>query len=164
MALKYSDWARLVSMTAAMWSLWGAIWGIAYRKFFLDMIGAELGPAGLIPPKSSALFIAIIVDLPILQVLTILLALAILAIEWPLPFLQKTIVNRSFIIKMTMHFVLGFMSLLIYQTFDSAFVLFFCIWIYGRAHQKGEAMTGAELAKGGEGGGRGVGRDAERQV
>lgn len=111
------------------------------------MIGGVLGPEGLMcvrctrldqltdphpydrsPPKSSALFIAIIVQIPLVQIFTIvsircavstirlrfpctqILGLFVLAIDWPLPFLSQTVFSRSPIFKMALHFVLGFLS------------------------------------------------------
>lgn len=72
-------------LTTGADTIWAAIWGIFYRKFFWDMIGGTLGPHGLMyvplhsfetltrysPGPNSSLLVSIIVDMPILQVVNI---------------------------------------------------------------------------------------------
>jgi len=138
--LVYHDWARLVSLTSGIWILWGAIWGIFYRKFFLDMIGGTLGPNGLIAPPSSTIFITLIVKMPVLQIFAIISALLILASGWPVPLLKRTFLHRSFVFKIALHVWAGFIAMLIYQTFDATFVSFLAAGIYSAALKKGEVV------------------------
>ena len=87
--LIWHDLARLVALTSATYLVWANGWGIFYRKFMLDAIGGRLGPAGIMcvrlcsvygiwqgqrshsPPPSSALFMAIIVKAPVVQIVNI---------------------------------------------------------------------------------------------
>ncbi|KNZ57895.1 hypothetical protein VP01_2045g1 [Puccinia sorghi] len=63
----WSQWGRLVALTAGAWQLWGALWAIFYRKYFWDFVGGKLGPAGIIPPGFAAPFINLIVTTPVIQ-------------------------------------------------------------------------------------------------
>ncbi|KAG8740575.1 hypothetical protein FRC10_004152 [Ceratobasidium sp. 414] len=87
----WHQWARLVALTAGIYGMWAGFWGIFYRKFFWDFIGGHLvGPApgaanpfsgGMIPAKSAAPFLAIIVTVPVLQILTIIMSLTLALLE-----------------------------------------------------------------------------------
>ncbi|KAG8701077.1 hypothetical protein FRC09_002523 [Ceratobasidium sp. 395] len=87
----WHQWARLVALTAGIYGVWAGFWGILFRKFFWDFIGGVLfappkGAAnpfsgGMIPAKSAAPFIAIIVTIPLVQIVTIIMALTLALLE-----------------------------------------------------------------------------------
>ncbi|KAG9103399.1 hypothetical protein FRC06_011038 [Ceratobasidium sp. 370] len=92
----WHQWARLVSLTAGIYGMWAGFWGILFRKFFWDFIGGQLvapppGAAnpfsgGMITAKSAAPFVAIIVTVPVLQILTIIMSLVLTLLEASLSF------------------------------------------------------------------------------
>ncbi|KPV71639.1 uncharacterized protein RHOBADRAFT_56477 [Rhodotorula graminis WP1] len=93
--LIWHDWARLLALTSAFSVGWAAIWAFFYRKFFWDFVGATLGPGGLVPPPSAAIFVKIIVDFPVLQVINLVNALVTLGLEWPLPPVARLKIHGS---------------------------------------------------------------------
>ncbi|GAA5935039.1 hypothetical protein JCM1841_000102 [Sporobolomyces salmonicolor] len=63
----WHDWARLLALTSACFTIWAAAWGIFFRKYFWSFVGGELGAEGLIPPPQAAFFVKTIVTLPLFQ-------------------------------------------------------------------------------------------------
>lgn len=118
-------------------TIWAGFWGIFYRKFFWDFVGGILrAPGGLQyvplyycyiiikliylvsrPSANSAIFITLIVKFPIVQILTILTAASMVALEYPLPLLKSTFLYRSIIIRIVMLIMQASMAILFYQVF-----------------------------------------------
>jgi len=147
----WHDWARLVSISACIYAIWACYWGIFYRKFFWDFVGGTLrDPGGLQAPKSQAFFIDIMVKVPAIQIIVMLHAAFLLALEWPLPVLQKLPIHRSLTLRAVMLTLQSFLSILFYQGTNASIYAFIAALGYSRAIMKGETM---EVAKGNRGSG-----------
>lgn len=66
-----SQWARLMALTSGAYVVWASLWAFWYRKFFWDMLGAELGPTGLVPNQRVKVLVHVIVDVPVVQVVNL---------------------------------------------------------------------------------------------
>ncbi|CAH7684796.1 hypothetical protein BY996DRAFT_4632465 [Phakopsora pachyrhizi] len=138
--LIWSQWGRLLAITSGFWTAWGGLWGIFYRKYFWDFVEGKLGPAGIIPGPSAAPFLAVIVDLPLVQGLCILTGLLTVAFEWPL--FPNLFVYQSLVFKVIFYVHAGILSALIYQSVDAAVFYFITILAYTVAISKGETVRG----------------------
>jgi len=147
--LVWNDWSHLLGITSAVYGLWAGFWGLFYRKFFWDMIGGTLGPAGIIPGPNSAFFDMIIVTIPIVQILVMVLSVKLLLLEFaPFAAIKKTFMYRSFMYKASMYFVLAFLSILFYQGTNAALYSLVAVAAYVRAQVKGELMPEGKENKG----------------
>ena len=66
-------------------------------------------------PKSAALFVSIVIQAPICQVLVMLSGAALLALEWPLPALKQLSIHRAMILRPVMLLFQAFFAILFYQ-------------------------------------------------
>jgi len=147
--LIWHDWARLVSITACIYGVWGGYWGIFYRKFFWDFVGGTLrDPGGMQAPASAAFFIAIIVKAPIIQILVMLHAAFMLALEWPLPFMKTLSIQRSFALKAVLLVMQASLAILFYQGTNVALYSLIAAIGYGRAQALGEIAQEAKDNRG----------------
>ncbi|OAV87000.1 hypothetical protein PTTG_10067, partial [Puccinia triticina 1-1 BBBD Race 1] len=106
--LIWSDWGRLVALTAGYWNLWGALWGIFYRKYLWDFVGGKLGPVGIIPPGFAAPFIQLIVKLPAIQGACAICGLLTVLFEWPV--FPGTFLYRSLAFKVVFYSLSGVLA------------------------------------------------------
>jgi len=67
------------------------------------------------PAPSDAVFVSIIVKLPVIQSLTILLAFFIIALEFPLHQLKSLVIHRSIILRIVLLLFQAFLTILFYQ-------------------------------------------------
>ena len=67
------------------------------------------------PPNSAALFVTIIIKVPILQIFTMLMGFTLLALEWPLPLLKGTMFHRSLVLRPVFLLMLALTSIFFYQ-------------------------------------------------
>ncbi|WVQ84449.1 hypothetical protein IAT38_006601 [Cryptococcus sp. DSM 104549] len=149
--LIWHHWGRLLALTAAVYMAWASYWAFFFRKFFWDMIGGTLGPAGLVPGANTAPLVKLVVDIPLLQSFTLVLSLMALALEMPLPFIKGTAIHRSLILRVVMYFITGFIGIMIYQTVDCAVYFVITSGVYVVAMSKGEVIGGSEgSSSGGE--------------
>jgi len=147
--LIWHEWSRYVSLTATVYTIWAAFWGILFRKFFWDFIGGVLRfPGGLQPANNVAVFIAIIVKAPIIQILSMLLAFGIVALEYPAPFLKGTSLHRSLAVRIVVLLLQAFLDLLYYQGTNGAIWSLVAIIGYTRAIMLGEKMEEAKENRG----------------
>ncbi|EJT97409.1 hypothetical protein DACRYDRAFT_25166 [Dacryopinax primogenitus] len=154
--LVWYEWAHYLGLTSAAYALWAGFWGLFFRKFFWDMIGGTLGPAGIIPGPGSALFVAVIVQVPLVQILTMILSVVILMLELPpLKSMKESFVYRNFMFKASLYFGLAFLSVLFYQGINAAIYSLVTIFAYTGAQLKGEMMPEQKANKG-----RGKGSEA----
>ncbi|KZT72235.1 hypothetical protein DAEQUDRAFT_755402 [Daedalea quercina L-15889] len=117
--LIWHEWARYVTIIASLYTVWGAYWGIFYRKFFWDFIGGTLrAPGGLQPSPGNAFFVDIIVKAPVVQLISIFMAMGMVALEFPAPFLKGTAIQRNFTVKIVLLIMQAFFALLFYQNVD----------------------------------------------
>ncbi|KAH9839338.1 uncharacterized protein C8Q71DRAFT_704311 [Rhodofomes roseus] len=147
--LIWHEWARYVSITASLYSIWAAFYGILYRKFFWDFIGGTLrAPGGLQPSPGIALFIDIIVKAPVVQLITMFMAMGMVALEFPAPFVKGTSIQRNFTIKLVMLIMQAFSAIMFYQGTNGAIYSLVAAIGYGRAMMLGEVMEEAKNNKG----------------
>lgn len=67
------------------------------------------------PSPKAALFITLIVRVPIIQIVAMLLGMLILAIELPLPAIKKFSFYRSLVVRIVLLLFQVFFSILFYQ-------------------------------------------------
>ncbi|KAJ7593992.1 hypothetical protein C8J56DRAFT_1002013 [Mycena floridula] len=134
-------YARFVSITASCYAIWSAFFGIFYRKFFWDFVGGTLrDPGGIQPSAAASVFITLIVKVPVIQIASILLGLAILALERPLPPVKKLSIHRSFALRIVMLSLQSFLTILYYQGTNATLYCLIAAGCYIQAQLKGEAM------------------------
>jgi len=118
---------------------------MVYRKFFWDFVsGIRRNPGGIQPAKQDAFFISIIVKAPVVPILSLLLGLSILALEYPAPFMKGTAAYRSMVVKVVLLFFQVFLGLLFYQGTNGAIWSLAAIFGYTRAIMLGEVMEEAK--------------------
>ncbi|KAB5593163.1 hypothetical protein CTheo_3393 [Ceratobasidium theobromae] len=153
----WHQWARYVSLTAGIYGIWAGFWGILFRKFFWDFIGGRLvAPApgapifsgGMITAPSAAPFVAIIVTIPLIQILTILMCIGLVLLEYPSPMVKKLPIYRSFVFRIVWLLILAFISVLFYQGTNVAIYSLTAAIGYIRAQMKGEIMQEAKDNRG----------------
>jgi vacuolar-type H+-ATPase subunit I/STV1 len=150
--LIWNDWARFLSITACIYSIWASYWGFFYRKFFWDFVGGTLrDPGGMQAPESASLFINIIIKAPVVQLLTMILASFLLALEWPLPILKHLPIHRSFIFRTMLLISQGVLAILFYQGTNGAIWSLIAALAYTRAMALGEEIEDAKQNKGSTG-------------
>lgn len=147
--LIWHDLARYISITASVYAVWSGFYGLYYRKFFWDFVGAILrDPGGLQPAPGAAVFITIIVKNPIVQIFAMIIGLAMIALEYPLPQLQGMALNRSFALKIVLLFFQAFVCILYYQGTNAALWSLIAAGCYTRAQLLGETMEEAKQNRG----------------
>ncbi|OAX37403.1 hypothetical protein K503DRAFT_850460 [Rhizopogon vinicolor AM-OR11-026] len=108
--------SRCISLTASFYAVWAGLWGIFFRKFFWDFLDGILrAPGGLQPSPKVAVFITIIVKLPIIQIVTMVLGFIMIALEYPLPIINGTAVHRNFSLRVVILILQGIVAALFYQ-------------------------------------------------
>jgi len=147
--LVWHEYARYVSLTASVYTIWACFWGFFYRKFFWDFVGGTLrDPGGLQAPASSAIFVTIIVKLPLIQILTMLIAIFMVALETPLPQLRGLSIQRSIVLRVVVLIMQTFFAILFYQGTNGAIWSLIAAGCYGRALALGEKMEDAKNNRG----------------
>ncbi|TFK54508.1 hypothetical protein OE88DRAFT_1203568 [Heliocybe sulcata] len=147
--LIWHEYARLLTITSSVYTIWAAFWGIFFRKFFWDFVGGIVrAPGGLQPSKSNAVFITLIVKAPIIQLFAMLLAFAILAMEVPLPQLKGSSFHRNFVVRIPMLLLQAFLTILFYQGTNASLWSMISAACYARAVVLGEVMKEAKDNRG----------------
>jgi len=147
--LVWHEYSRLLSITATVYTVWAGFWGLVYRKFFWDFIGGTLrDPGGLQPSPHAAVFIRVIVKSPIIQILAMLVGFSILAVECPLPQIQKTRIHRSLALRIVMLLFQTSLAILFYQGTNGALWSLIAAGGYTRAVMLGETMVEAKDNRG----------------
>ncbi|RPD54768.1 hypothetical protein L226DRAFT_569017 [Lentinus tigrinus ALCF2SS1-7] len=147
--LVWHEYARYVSLTATVYTIWAAFFGIYYRKFFWDFVhGIVRAPGGLQPAASDGIFVSIIVKAPVVQLLNMVLGFGLLALDYPLPFLKNSAIHRSFPIRIVLLLLQAFFAILYYQGTNGAIYSIIAALCYTRAQLNGEVMPEAKDNKG----------------
>jgi len=147
--LVWHEYARYVSLTANVYAIWAAFWGFYFRKYFFDFInGIVRSPGGIQPAASDSFFISIIVKAPVIQILSMLLAISLIVLDYPLPYLKNTAIHRSFVVRIVLLLLQTFLSILYYQGTNGALYSFIAALCYVRAQVLGEVMPEAKDNKG----------------
>jgi len=150
--LIWHEYSRLLSITATVYTVWAGFWGLVYRKFFWDFVGGTLrDPGGLQPSPNASVFIAIMVKAPVVQIFAMLLGMFILALEFPLPLVQKIRIYRSIVLRVVLLVFQAFLAILFYQGTNGALWSLIAAAGYTRALVLGEEMAeaGNNRGKGG---------------
>jgi len=143
--LIWHQYSRLVSITSSVYAIWASLWGLFFRKFFWDFIGGTLqNPGGIQPSPKVAVFIAIIVDFPAIQILTIVLAAFNLCIELPLPVIKTLSLYRSLFLRIILLIFQACSSVLFYQGTNAALWSLISAICYMRAISLGERIEEAK--------------------
>lgn len=147
--LVWHEYARLVSISASIYSVWAGFWGLIYRKFFWDFVNGTLrNPGGLQPAKQDAIFVTLIVKAPVIQIFAILTGLFIIALEFPLPLLKGNRFQRSFVMKALMLVNQAMNAVFFYQGTNGALWSLIAAACYGRAIYLGETVKEAKDNRG----------------
>jgi len=122
--LIFSQWARLIGLTAGSTELLGGGFGLIYRLSMFEPIVPGLDP--LFNPFN------------IVAVLCIVFGLIIMAVEYPIKPFQKTFIVTAHSLKCFMFFIFGFISIFNYQNVTPALFMFFNVFLYAKASSNGE--------------------------
>jgi len=147
--LVWHEYSRLVAITASVYTFWAGFWGLVWRKFFWDFVGGTLrDPGGLQAPPSAAFFVTVIIKAPIIQIISVVLAGFIIALEFPAPFLKGTRLHRNIVIRIPLLLVQTFLAVLFYQGTNGAIWSLIAAGGYARAVMLGEEMKEAKENRG----------------
>lgn len=147
--LIWHEYSRYVSLTACVYTIWASFWGCFYRKFFWDFVGGTLrNPGGLQPSPQAAGFVTVIVKAPVIQILTMIVAFSMIALEFPLPQLRGTRIHRSFVVRIVMLVLQAFLAIMFYQGTNGALWSLIAAGCYTRAQVLGEKMADAKDNRG----------------
>jgi len=147
--LIWHEYARYVSITASVYTVWAGYFGLIYRKFFWDFVGGiSRNPGGLQPANSNLFFIDIIVKVPVIQIFSILIGLSILALEYPAPFMKGTGLYRSLVARVVLLLFQTFFAIIFYQGTNGAIWSLAAIFCYTRAIRLGEVMQDSKDNRG----------------
>ena len=67
------------------------------------------------PSPNASFFITIMVKAPVIQILSMLMAFAIVALEYPAPFLKGTSLHRSLAVRVVVLLAQAFLAIMYYQ-------------------------------------------------
>jgi hypothetical protein len=150
--LIWHEYARLVSVTACVYTIWSSFYALIYRKFFWDFMGGTLrDPGGYQTAPGATVFTTMIIKVPVVQLFSMVLGVLLLAIEYPIPPLKNLSIRRSFVFKIVMLLFLTFFTCLYYQGTNAAIYSFIAACCYIRAQVLGEKMEEAKSNRGKEG-------------
>ncbi|KAJ8509062.1 hypothetical protein ONZ45_g8738 [Pleurotus djamor] len=147
--LVWHEYARYVSITSSVYAVWASFFGLLYRKFFWDFVGASLrDPGGLQAAPGNAIFITLIVKAPVVQIIAMLLGMFLLALDFPLPQLKGLSIHRSLVLRVVLLLFQVFLNVLFYQGTNAAIWSLIAAGCYARAVALGEQMADAKGNKG----------------
>jgi hypothetical protein len=149
--LIWHEYSRYVAITASVYTVWAGYFGLLYRKFFWDFVsGIRRNPGGIQPANQDAIFITIMVKAPVIQIISILLALTVLAFEYPAPFLKGTSAHRNLVTRVVLLVFQIFFAIMFYQGTNGAIWSIVALIGYSRALMLGEVMKDPKDSKGRE--------------
>ena len=156
----WHEWARYVNIFASVYSIWAGFWRIFFPKFFWDFVNGtnvtvradglpcfDDTPCGILPAPQDQIFIAIIVNAPIVQILSIIFGITHLTIELT-PAIKKLGIYRSFPLKIVTLLIQTFLTCLFYQGTNGAVYSLRVAIGYGVAVDQGEVMEEAKEERG----------------
>jgi len=145
----WNEWARLVSMTASVYTVWASFYAFLYRKFFWDFIGGiTRAPGGLQPSKAALPFVDVIVKVPIIQIFAMLTGITLILFELPNSPFRKSSLHRSFLVRVMLLVQQAALTILLYQGTNAALYSAIAILGYTKAIMKGERLEDAKINKG----------------
>jgi len=141
----WHEWARFVTLTASVYTVWSSFYAFIYRKFFWDFVdGIVRDPGGIQPGKSALPFVAVIVKVPIIQIFALLTGLTLIALEMPIPQLKKSSIYRSFVVRIVLLVQQAALTILYYQGTNAAIYSLIAIFAYTKAVMRGEQLDEAK--------------------
>lgn len=158
----WHQWAQYVGIFASVYTVWAGIWGIFFRKFFWDFVNGTLmpgptnvdgrpcfddNPCGIVPAKSDAIFITLIVKAPIIQIIAIIFGITHLIIELA-PQVRKLAIYRSWAIRIVTYTLQTFFAVLFYQGTNGAIYSFVAVIGFTVAQMRGEIAEEARIQRG----------------
>lgn len=168
----WHQWAQYVAIFASVYTVWAAIWGIFFRKFFWDFVHGQLMPGplnefngrpcaldnqcGIVPAKADSIFITLIVTAPVIQIVSLLFGITHLVLEL-LPHARQLAVYRSFVLRIVTYTMQTFVTVLYYQGTNGALYSLVAVIGFTVAQAKGEIVEEAKEQRGADGRGAGGG-------
>jgi hypothetical protein len=73
------------------------------------------------PAQSAAGFVAVIVKMPLIQIVSMLLGMSLVALEFPVPIIKKTVIHRSIVLRVVLLLFQTFLAILFYQVREGFF-------------------------------------------
>ncbi|KAL6310409.1 hypothetical protein BKA93DRAFT_755966 [Sparassis latifolia] len=147
--LVWHEYSRYVSLTATVYTVWASFFALYFRKFFWDFIGGTVrDPGGIQPSPKVAVFITLIVKVPVIPIISMLLGFAMIALEYPAPFLKGTALHRSIIVRIIALINQAFLAVLYYEGTNGALWSLVAAICYTRALALGEVMEEAKNNRG----------------
>ncbi|KAK1639164.1 hypothetical protein BDP81DRAFT_198039 [Colletotrichum phormii] len=121
-----NHWARLIVMSAAAYQFAAALEGFFWPKIFWDFLTKTLDPA--------------VKPVPVLQIINLIMALFMVALEWPLGFIAGSAIHRSLEFRLIILPLTTLAAALIYQGTNSALYYIVGLVVYFWAYSEGEII------------------------
>lgn len=148
----WHEWARFVSITASVYAVWAAYWGLFYRKVFWDFVGGILrAPGGLQPAAAIIPLSNVIVKIPIVQSVAFFVGIGMLAVELPAPGIKNLAIYRSWIPRIVFLLIQATLSALYYQGTNAAIWSLIAMFGYIQAQIRGEELAELKQSRGNRG-------------
>lgn len=138
-----NHWARLIILTASVYQVAAAIEGFFWPKIFWDFLTTNLN--GAVKP------------IPVLQSINLIHGLLGICWEWPLPWLQGTMVHRSIEARLAVYPISALAGLLLYQGTNAGLYYLIGMAVYFWAYSEGEEVCPEPWALPKRAGARGAG-------
>ncbi|GJC83878.1 hypothetical protein ColTof3_02703 [Colletotrichum tofieldiae] len=121
-----NHWARLIVMSAAAYQFVAALEGFFWPKIFWDFLTKTLDPA--------------VKPVPVLQIINLVMALFMVALEWPLVFIAGSSIHRSLEFRLIILPLTTLAAALIYQGTNAALYYLIGLVVYFWAYSEGEII------------------------
>ncbi|KAI2614637.1 uncharacterized protein GGS25DRAFT_59222 [Hypoxylon fragiforme] len=121
-----NHWARLISLSAAVYQIAAALESFFWPKIFWDFLTKSLDPA--------------IKPVPALQIINLLFGIGILAWEWPLNLIAGSAIHRSLEARLATYPLAALAALLIYQGTNAGIYYVVAMVVYFWAYSEGEII------------------------
>ncbi|KAL0939288.1 pro41 protein [Colletotrichum truncatum] len=121
-----NHWARLIVMSAAAYQFGAALEGFFWPKIFWDFLTKTLDPA--------------VKPIPVLQIINLVMALFMVALEWPLGFIAGSSIHRSLEFRLIILPLTTLAAALIYQGTNAALYYLIALVVYFWAYSEGEII------------------------
>ncbi|KAK9771386.1 putative PRO41 protein [Seiridium cardinale] len=121
-----NHWARLITLTAAVYQIAAALEGFFWPKIFFDFLTKTLDPA--------------VKPFPILQIINLVMGLWVVAWEYPLTFIAGTGIHRSLEARLAAMPLFALAAILTYQGTNAGLYYLIAMVIYFWAYSEGEMV------------------------
>ncbi|RYP74646.1 hypothetical protein DL771_002912 [Monosporascus sp. 5C6A] len=121
-----NHWARLITLTAAVYQIAAALEGYFWPKIFWDFLTKALD--GAVKP------------IPALQTINLIMGIAMLAWDWPLPWIAGTSIHRSLEARLAVLPLVALASVLLYQATNAGIYYLVAMVVYFWAYSEGELV------------------------